>query len=65
MFARLLGLDDSLGPLPPSSVEFYIALLNRMHAKAGPLIGEVLEGTSHVKSRVGVGCKLRGAGCGV
>ena len=54
MFARLIGFDDSFGPLPPSSVEFYIALLNRVHARAGPLVGEVLEGQSHVKSRVRV-----------
>lgn len=53
MFARLVGMDDlGLGPLPRSSLDFYVALLNRLHARAGPLIGEAAEGSSYVKCRV-------------
>ncbi|GAX76885.1 hypothetical protein CEUSTIGMA_g4331.t1 [Chlamydomonas eustigma] len=52
MFARLLGLDEDLGQLPATAVDFYIALLNRIHARAGPLTSEAVEGISAVKCRV-------------
>ncbi|KAG2435063.1 hypothetical protein HYH02_012060 [Chlamydomonas schloesseri] len=63
-FARLLGLpepppppgaaDDPLtrGPLPPAALEFYLTLVNRVHARAGPLIAEAAEGFSLVKAKV-------------
>ncbi|GLI59921.1 hypothetical protein VaNZ11_001968 [Volvox africanus] len=66
-FARLIGLpepppithiqleeEDPLtrGPLPASAAEFYLSLLNRVHARAGPLIAEAAEGFSLVKSKV-------------
>ncbi|KAG1659335.1 hypothetical protein FOA52_008389 [Chlamydomonas sp. UWO 241] len=52
VFARLLGLDATTGPLPHSSADFYCALLNRVHARGGPLVGEAVEGFSFVKCRV-------------
>ncbi|GFR49058.1 hypothetical protein Agub_g11084 [Astrephomene gubernaculifera] len=63
-FARLLGLPEppptpsssedvlTRGSLPPPAVEFYLALVNRVHARAGPLIAEAAEGFSLVKSKV-------------
>ncbi|KAG2426002.1 hypothetical protein HXX76_013373 [Chlamydomonas incerta] len=64
-FARLLGLpeppaaavvavEDPLtrGPLPPAAAEFYLTLVNRVHARAGPLIAEAAEGFSLVKAKV-------------
>lgn len=56
MFSRLLGLDD---PLPPVASEFYCALLNRLHARAGPIVGEAAEGVSQVKCKV---CVCGGGG---
>lgn len=53
MFARLTGQDDlGLGSLPRASLDLYVALLNRVHARAGPLTGEASEGTSFVKCRL-------------
>ncbi|GLC48337.1 hypothetical protein PLESTB_000085100 [Pleodorina starrii] len=40
------------GPLPAPAVEFYLSLLNRVHARAGPLIAEAAEGFSLVKCKV-------------
>lgn len=52
MFSLLLDLDDSMGSLPRSSSDFYVGLLNRLHARAGPLLTEAVEGESRVKCRV-------------
>ncbi len=60
MFSRLLAVDDSMGPLPRTAVDFYIAVLNRMHARAGPLVSEAVEGYSHVKCRVSTGSRHAG-----
>ncbi|KAF5828588.1 hypothetical protein DUNSADRAFT_17384 [Dunaliella salina] len=49
VFSRLLGLDD---PLPNEASEFYSALLNRIHARAGPLVAEAAEGCSQVKCKI-------------
>ncbi|KAG2483752.1 hypothetical protein HYH03_017407 [Edaphochlamys debaryana] len=63
-FSRLIGLpepapapgaaEDPLtrAPLTPSAVEFYLSLVNRVHARAGPLIAEAAEGFSLVKAKV-------------
>ncbi|EFJ47416.1 hypothetical protein VOLCADRAFT_105140 [Volvox carteri f. nagariensis] len=50
----VMEAEDPLnhGPLPPPAVEFYLSLLNRVHARAGPLIAEAAEGFSLVKSKV-------------
>eukprot|EP00201_Polytomella_parva_P023307 CAMPEP_0175045938 /NCGR_PEP_ID=MMETSP0052_2-20121109/4740_1 /TAXON_ID=51329 ORGANISM="Polytomella parva, Strain SAG 63-3" /NCGR_SAMPLE_ID=MMETSP0052_2 /ASSEMBLY_ACC=CAM_ASM_000194 /LENGTH=1610 /DNA_ID=CAMNT_0016309603 /DNA_START=156 /DNA_END=4985 /DNA_ORIENTATION=+ len=56
------GLDDSdpnlkadvfrSNPLPAPAVEFYVACLNRIHARGGPLLNEASDGCSVVKCKV-------------
>lgn len=38
--------------MPPGAVDFYCALLNRLHARAGPLIMEAAEGYSLLQAKV-------------
>uniref|UniRef100_A0A7R9YWS5 Flagellar associated protein n=1 Tax=Chlamydomonas euryale TaxID=1486919 RepID=A0A7R9YWS5_9CHLO len=52
MFARLLDLDDSIGGLPRTAADFYVAMLNRVHSRAGPLMSEAAEGVSLAKCRL-------------
>jgi hypothetical protein len=52
MFARLIGVDNSMGKLPRTAVNFYLSLLNRIHARAGPLVSEAVEGFSFVRCKI-------------
>ncbi|KAJ9519099.1 hypothetical protein QJQ45_007653 [Haematococcus lacustris] len=50
VFARLLGVGEE--PVPRRAADFYLALLNRIHSRAGPLVAEAAEGYSQVKCRI-------------
>lgn len=52
MFSRLIGVDDTMTAIPRTAADFYMALLNRVHARAGPLVSEAVEGFSFVRCRV-------------
>lgn len=45
LFSRVLGLHDAL---PLAGVLLLLKALNRVHARAGPLFGEVTDGASEV-----------------
>ncbi|GMH37222.1 hypothetical protein BSKO_05095 [Bryopsis sp. KO-2023] len=46
MFSQLLGHTD---PFPPGGVDFFMAMISRIHARAGVLLTEATEGSSEVQ----------------
>eukprot|EP00798_Chlamydomonas_sp_ICE-L_P028700 gene28700-31865_t len=52
-FSRLVGFcDEGEAKLPPGAADFYLAVFNRIHARAGPLVAEAAEGYSLVKCKI-------------